>query len=154
MISNEARPMSLKYAVEKTSANILPRVGQMKVEAHACFSETLYERSEESMWTQLSAAASYDGMIDAYFMPDAHVGYGVPVGCVVMARSRSERTPEILPRAPVRGRPGARIWSRQPRKRPCSGLCSLVNPGIRHEANASGFLLAGDAVRTAPKGCH
>ena len=81
--------MSLKYAVEKLSANhyVLPRVGQMKVDAHAFFSETLYERSEESMWTQLSAAASYEGVIGAYLMPDAHVGYGVPVGCVVVTDS-------------------------------------------------------------------
>src|SRR6266487_2893693 len=81
--------MSLKYAVEKISANqyVLPRVGQMKVEAHAFFSEALYERSEESMWTQLSAAASYEGVIGAFLMPDAHVGYGVPVGCVVVTDS-------------------------------------------------------------------
>jgi tRNA-splicing ligase RtcB (3'-phosphate/5'-hydroxy nucleic acid ligase) len=81
--------MSLKYAVEKISDNhyVLPRVGRMKVEAHAFFSETLYERSEESMWTQLAAAASYEGVIGAYLMPDAHVGYGVPVGCVVVTDS-------------------------------------------------------------------
>jgi tRNA-splicing ligase RtcB len=81
--------MSLKYAVEKLSDNhyVLPRVGQMKVEAHAFFSETLYERSEEAMWTQLAAAASYEGVIGVYLMPDAHVGYGVPVGCVVVTDS-------------------------------------------------------------------
>src|SRR5258706_7720773 len=56
----------------------------MKVEAHAFFSESLYERSEEAMWTQLAAAASYEGVIGAYLIPAAHVGYGVPVGCVVV----------------------------------------------------------------------
>jgi tRNA-splicing ligase RtcB len=81
--------MSLKYAVEKVSDNhyVLPRVGAMKVEAHAFFSEPLYESSEESMWTQLASAASYEGVIGAYLMPDAHVGYGVPVGCVVVTDS-------------------------------------------------------------------
>src|SRR5713101_2262762 len=81
--------MSLKFAVEKISDNhyVLPRVGPMKVEAHAFFSEALYERSEEPMWTQLAAAASYEGVIGAYLMPDAHVGYGVPVGCVVVTDS-------------------------------------------------------------------
>src|SRR5262249_6498409 len=78
--------MSLKYAVEKISDNhyVLPRSGEMKVDAHAFFSENLYDRSEEPMWHQLAQAASYEGVIGAYLMPDAHVGYGVPVGCVVV----------------------------------------------------------------------
>ena len=48
--------MSFKYCVEKQSENhyVLPRVGSMKVEAHAFFSEALYEASEESMWQQLA----------------------------------------------------------------------------------------------------
>src|SRR5205823_5490378 len=78
--------MSLKYAVEKISDNhyVLPRTGDMKVEAHAFFSEGLYARSDEAMWHQLAAAASYEGVTGAYLMPDAHLGYGVPVGCVVV----------------------------------------------------------------------
>jgi tRNA-splicing ligase RtcB len=78
--------MSLKYAVEKISDNhyVLPRTGDMKVDAHAFFSEHLYERSEEPMWQQLAQAASYEGVVGAYLMPDAHLGYGVPVGCVVV----------------------------------------------------------------------
>src|SRR5882724_6456698 len=78
--------MSLKYAVQKISENhyVLPRVGSMKVDAHAFFSERLYEKSEEGMWKQLATAASYEGVIGAYLMPDAHVGYGVPVGCVIV----------------------------------------------------------------------
>src|SRR5882724_2602725 len=81
--------MSLKYAVQKISENhyVLPRVGSMKVDAHAFFSEGLYERSEEGMWKQLVSAASYEGVIGAYLMPDAHVGYGVPVGCVIVTDS-------------------------------------------------------------------
>src|SRR3954471_1245631 len=81
--------MSLKYAVQKVSDAhyVLPQLGSMKVDAHAFFSEALYESSEESMWQQLSAAASYEGVIGAYLMPDAHVGYGVPVGCVVVTDS-------------------------------------------------------------------
>jgi tRNA-splicing ligase RtcB (3'-phosphate/5'-hydroxy nucleic acid ligase) len=78
--------VSLKYAVEKQSSNhyVLPRVGTMRVEAHAFFSEGLYEASEESMWQQLAAGASYEGVIGAYLMPDAHSGYGVPVGSVIV----------------------------------------------------------------------
>ncbi len=78
--------MSLKYAVHKLTDNhyVLPRTGTMKVDAHAFFSELLYERTEESMWTQIMNAASYEGVVGAYMMPDAHAGYGVPVGCVVV----------------------------------------------------------------------
>lgn len=78
--------MSLKYIVHKTGENhyVLPKVGSMKVEAHAFFSEHLYEATEESMWQQIAHAASYEGVTGAYMMPDAHAGYGVPVGCVVV----------------------------------------------------------------------
>src|SRR5262245_24685587 len=81
--------MSLKYAVQKAGENhyILPKLGSMKVEAHAYLSEALYERSEESLWTQIMNAASYEGVIGAYLMPDAHSGFGVPVGCVVVTDS-------------------------------------------------------------------
>lgn len=80
--------MSLKYFAERIAPNhyVLPKAGNMRVEAHAFFSEQLFEASEESMWQQLSAAASYEGVIGAYLMPDAHSGYGVPVGCVVVTR--------------------------------------------------------------------
>lgn len=78
--------MSLKYATRKITDNhyVLPRTGSMKVDAHAFFSEHLFEQSEESMWQQLANAASYEGVVGAYLMPDAHSGYGVPVGCVVV----------------------------------------------------------------------
>ncbi len=78
--------MSLKYAVEKAGDNhyVLPRVGSMRVPAHAFLSEALYALSEESLWHQIMNAASYEGVIGAYLMPDAHSGFGVPVGSVVV----------------------------------------------------------------------
>jgi tRNA-splicing ligase RtcB len=78
--------MSYKYAVEKVGANhyVLPKVGSMKVEAHAFLSEELYESSEEEVWSQIANGASYEGVIGAYLMPDTHTGYGVPVGSVVV----------------------------------------------------------------------
>lgn len=78
--------MSLKYFVEKAGQShyVLPRTGSMRVDAHAFFSESLFDATEESMWQQLAAAASYPGVIGAYLMPDAHSGYGVPVGSVVV----------------------------------------------------------------------
>lgn len=78
--------MSLKYAVQKVSENhyVLPKVGSMKVEAHAFLSEALHESSDEAVWQQIANGASYEGVIGAYLMPDTHVGYGVPVGSVIV----------------------------------------------------------------------
>ncbi len=78
--------MSLKYAAQQVSANhyVLPKLGDMRVEAHAFLSEDLYASSEEGLWSQIKNAASYPGVIGAYLMPDAHFGYGVPVGSVVV----------------------------------------------------------------------
>jgi tRNA-splicing ligase RtcB len=56
----------------------------MRVEAHVFFSETLYEASEEAFWSQLHDAASYEGVTGVYGMPDGHMGFGVPIGCVIV----------------------------------------------------------------------
>ncbi len=78
--------MSIKVTVEKISANhyVLPKTGDMKVEAHAFLSEALFAASEEDVWKQITTGASYEGVIGAYLMPDTHSGYGVPVGSVVV----------------------------------------------------------------------
>jgi tRNA-splicing ligase RtcB len=56
----------------------------MKVEAHAFLSEALYQASEEQVWQQIASGASYEGVTGAYLMPDTHIGYGVPVGSVIV----------------------------------------------------------------------
>lgn len=78
--------MSFKYAAVKISENhfVLPKVGDMKTEAHAFLSQALYDASEEKVWSQLADGASFDGVIGAYIMPDTHTGYGVPVGSVIV----------------------------------------------------------------------
>lgn len=78
--------MTLKDTVTKISDNhyVLPQSGNMLVEGHAFFSEALFLSSEDGMWDQLAQGASYKGVIGAYLMPDAHLGYGVPVGSVVV----------------------------------------------------------------------
>jgi tRNA-splicing ligase RtcB len=78
--------MSFKQAVQRVSDNhyVLPKVGSMKVEAHAFLSEALYEASEEQVWRQIASGASFEGVTGAYLMPDTHVGYGVPVGSVIV----------------------------------------------------------------------
>jgi len=66
---------------------VLPKTARMKVDAHAFFSESLFVASEESMWRQIAQAASYEGVIGAYVMPDAHTGFGVPVGSVIVTEN-------------------------------------------------------------------
>ena len=76
--------MSFKFAATKVSDNhyVLPKVGDMKVEAHAFFSEDLYNASEEGAWAQIAHVAAFEGVIGAYMMSDAHLGYTAPVGSV------------------------------------------------------------------------
>ena len=78
--------MSFKYAVQKVSDNhyVLPKIGSMKMDVHAFLSEALYEASDEQVWQQIVNGASYEGVLGAYLMPDTHVGYGVPVGSVIV----------------------------------------------------------------------
>jgi tRNA-splicing ligase RtcB (3'-phosphate/5'-hydroxy nucleic acid ligase) len=78
--------MSFKYTAVKVADGhyVLPKVAQMKVEAHAFLSDSLYEASEEGMWDQLASSASYEGVTGAYVMPDTHLGFGIPVGCVIV----------------------------------------------------------------------
>lgn len=78
--------MSFKYAAQKTGENIytLPKLGSMKVDAVAFLSEGLYEASEESLWKQIADAASHEGVLGAYLMPDTHSGFGCPVGSVIV----------------------------------------------------------------------
>jgi tRNA-splicing ligase RtcB len=78
--------MSLKYAAQKVGDNhyILPKTKGMKVDAHAYLSERHYELSEELLWHQIMQSASYPGVIGAYLMPDCHMGFGIPVGGVVV----------------------------------------------------------------------
>ncbi len=78
--------MSLKYAVQPISPNhyVLPKLAGMNIEVHAFLSEALYEATDEALWAQAAAGASYEGVVGCYLMPDTHVGFGVPVGCVVV----------------------------------------------------------------------
>jgi hypothetical protein len=49
--------MSFKYAVVKEGENhyVLPKLGDMQVEAHAFLSEELYRATEEVVWRQIAA---------------------------------------------------------------------------------------------------
>jgi tRNA-splicing ligase RtcB len=81
--------MSFKYQAIKhgDSHYVLPKIGDMRVEAHAFLSDALYESSDEGLWNQLASGASYEGVIGAYVMPDTHLGFGVPVGSVIVTEN-------------------------------------------------------------------
>lgn len=78
--------MSFKYHAKKITNNhyVLPKMADMKCDAHAFLSEDLYNQTEEEMWTQIVNSASYEGVIGAYLVPDCHLGYGIPVGGIVV----------------------------------------------------------------------
>jgi len=78
--------MSHKYRVERVSDNhlVLPRQGDMKCHVDAFLSQPLYDMTKENVWQQAVDSASYDGVIGVYLMPDTHLGYGIPVGGVVV----------------------------------------------------------------------
>jgi tRNA-splicing ligase RtcB len=78
--------MSFKYRVveESTGHFVLPRLGEMRTEVHAFLSRALFEKTDEKLWSQAAAAAGYPGAIGFYLMPDTHLGYGIPVGGVLV----------------------------------------------------------------------
>lgn len=78
--------MSHKYRVEQVTPNhyVLPRIEGMCCHVDAFLSQTLYEQTDEGLWQQAVDSASYDGVTGVYLMPDTHLGYGIPVGGVVV----------------------------------------------------------------------
>jgi tRNA-splicing ligase RtcB len=78
--------VSFKYQVEEVSRGhfVLPRAGAMRTEVHAFLSRALFEKTDEKLWSQAAASASYPGAVGFYLMPDTHVGYGIPVGGVLV----------------------------------------------------------------------
>ncbi len=44
---------------------------------------SLFEEAEETLGTQIENALRFPGVLDVAITPDAHQGYGVPVGCVM-----------------------------------------------------------------------
>jgi tRNA-splicing ligase RtcB len=48
--------------------------------------EALWDEMEESLGEQIRNAHGFPGVVDVAITPDAHTGYGVPVGCVMATR--------------------------------------------------------------------
>src|SRR5688572_6565724 len=83
--------MSWKQTVEKVGEGhfVLPKLKTMKVEAHLFLSDKLLYGDgrdaglEESTFDQIVNAASFPGVTRVAVTPDAHHGYGVPIGTAV-----------------------------------------------------------------------
>jgi tRNA-splicing ligase RtcB len=52
-------------------------------EARIFMGEALFAELEESLGPQIENARRFPGVLDVVITPDAHHGYGVPVGCVI-----------------------------------------------------------------------
>lgn len=78
--------MGFKDIVTQDGPNkfVLPRTKTMKVEAIAFLSPELFAQSDEGLWQQAFESASYEGVKAVYLMPDTHLGYGIPIGGVVV----------------------------------------------------------------------
>lgn len=81
--------MTLRDSVTRISDNhwVLPKQGDMKVEGHIFFNPKFLAQTEDETYEQLKNTASHEGVIGAYLMPDAHSGYGCPIGSVFITDS-------------------------------------------------------------------
>ncbi len=142
--------MSLKYAASKISDAhyVLPKTKGMHCDVHAYLSEDLFASSEENVWTQAMVAASYEGATGVYLMPDCHVGYSVPVGCVIVtddtiiqAASGYDiscgviymKVPELGPGS-VKGKYDRKRWITEVEKRVATGVGS-ARPSLMPKFN-------------------
>ena len=82
--------MSYFQQVQQVSANhfVLPKIKEMKCQVDAFLSQNLLNQTvasgNEDLWQQAVASASYEGAVGMYLMPDCHLGYGIPVGGVLV----------------------------------------------------------------------
>lgn len=78
--------MSFKAQVQQVgpSKYVLEPLKDMKAPVVAFLSPELFAMTDETLWRQAYDSASYDGVKGVYLMPDTHVGYGIPVGGVVV----------------------------------------------------------------------
>jgi tRNA-splicing ligase RtcB len=62
---------------------VIPATGKMRVPAIIFADRTLIEAMDDKVYQQLTNVATLPGIVDyAYAMPDAHWGYGFPIGGV------------------------------------------------------------------------
>src|SRR4051812_1425996 len=74
--------MSWKDALRRDPAGFY-RLRTEHGEVRIFMTEALLAEAEEALRTQIENARRFPGVLDAVLTPDAHHGYGVPVGCVM-----------------------------------------------------------------------
>lgn len=77
--------MSWKKAAKRDSAGFY-RCRIDGGEVRVFMTESLFEDLEESLGAQIANARRFPGVLDVAITPDAHQGYGVPVGCIMATR--------------------------------------------------------------------
>ena len=55
-------------------------------EVRVFMTEPLWQEAEQTLGAQIRNAWRFPGVLDVAITPDAHLGYGVPVGCVMATR--------------------------------------------------------------------
>lgn len=65
---------------------VLPPIKTMRAPVRAFLSPDLFALTDEKLWEQAYNAASYPGVTDVFLMPDTHIGFGIPIGGVVVTR--------------------------------------------------------------------
>ena len=77
--------MSFKSLVYRDGDTyVLPRTKTMRVPVIAFLSPELFDATKEDLWQQAYDSASYKGVKASYLMPDTHLGFGIPIGGVVV----------------------------------------------------------------------
>jgi tRNA-splicing ligase RtcB len=74
--------MSWKDALRRDPGGFY-RLRTDRGEVRIFMTEALLAEAEESLGAQIENARRFPGVLDAVLTPDAHHGYGVPVGCVM-----------------------------------------------------------------------
>ena len=74
--------MSWKDALDRDPGGFY-RLRTEHGEVRIFMTEALLAEAEEALGTQIENARRFPGVLDAVLTPDAHHGYGVPVGCVM-----------------------------------------------------------------------
>ena len=77
--------MSFKAMAQRDGDKyVLAPIKTMKAPVVAFLSPALFDVTDEGLWKQAYNSASYEGVQAVYLMPDTHLGYGIPVGGVVI----------------------------------------------------------------------
>ena len=74
---------SLKSSCVRTGEGYYLLTEGVDVPVRFFMSETLFDDCEDGVFKQAAAATRFPGVTDVVVTPDAHVGYVVPVGCVM-----------------------------------------------------------------------